>query len=352
MAMSDDRPKDAGASGSSVRDGVPMYSRSLEKHALGKLRDHWTAHMNQYDTVSHRQLDSGLPYLIDSQATESSLPSVIQPLASTDSHDASLFGRTITPVDASLNCNKATAFRGVDGAGYGTNSAWYSDQIRKLRAAVGRQESIKDEHNEEVRGVGSGDRHAEERTRPVDSGDSSLCAGDIGAVPPPDWDTVSRYVPERLLPLFQQNDTRFQPHLDLLREHRRLLLQEYQANRDELPAPEMGHKRKAPNAALTEAEKRANHTASEQKRRANIRKSYEMMCELMPSIHENDGRLATELSEGRISTRSELVILEHGACHCLPAVDDVECRLLMHQVLLQRKADLQRKLLARYTQAS
>lgn len=48
-------------------------------------------------------------------------------------------------------------------------------------------------------------------------------------------------------------------------------------------------------ALLTEAEKKANHIASEQKRRANIRKGYEMLCNIIPPLRE---ALEREKSKG------------------------------------------------------
>ncbi|KAK0547222.1 hypothetical protein OC845_004209 [Tilletia horrida] len=47
-----------------------------------------------------------------------------------------------------------------------------------------------------------------------------------------------------------------------------------------------GKKAKQGHVLLTEAEKKANHIASEQKRRANIRKGYEMLCEIVPPLKE------------------------------------------------------------------
>ncbi|CAO1634955.1 unnamed protein product [Parajaminaea phylloscopi] len=44
--------------------------------------------------------------------------------------------------------------------------------------------------------------------------------------------------------------------------------------------------KKPPHVLLTEAEKKANHIASEQKRRANIRKGYEMLCAGVPALRE------------------------------------------------------------------
>jgi len=45
-------------------------------------------------------------------------------------------------------------------------------------------------------------------------------------------------------------------------------------------------KQKSGHVLLTEAEKKANHIASEQKRRANIRKGYEMLCDIVPPLKE------------------------------------------------------------------
>ncbi|CAD6906800.1 unnamed protein product [Tilletia controversa] len=47
-----------------------------------------------------------------------------------------------------------------------------------------------------------------------------------------------------------------------------------------------GKKLKAGHVLLTEAEKKANHIASEQKRRANIRKGYELLCDIVPPLKE------------------------------------------------------------------
>ena len=334
------------SSSGSARGSTPMKTWALQAHALEKLRDHWTAHMDQYDTVSHRQLDSGLPYLIDSQATDKSLPLLMHPPRSTDSDGSALFGRNITPVHAPLYGNSGPSSpRNASNASYDISSSWYPGSNARFRTATDTTSNQRyaDEHIQSMRRAGDDAQVALSPESPLDSisGEAQVRATDLAPVIPPDWSVVSRHVPKHLLPLFQQSTTRDQPHLDILREHRRQLLQEHEEQRGKAPKQEVGHKRKAPNAALTEAERRANHTASEQKRRANIRKSYERLCELMPSIHDGDGQLASELSEGRTSTRSELVILEH-------AVNEIEQKLILHHSLLQRKADLQRKLLARY----
>ncbi|ORY92302.1 hypothetical protein BCR43DRAFT_498140 [Syncephalastrum racemosum] len=59
--------------------------------------------------------------------------------------------------------------------------------------------------------------------------------------------------------------------------------------------------RKAPHELLTEAEKKANHIASEQKRRQNIRLGFDQLIEVVPS-----------LSQGN---RSEALILQKSVEH-------------------------------------
>ncbi|KAE8226472.1 hypothetical protein CF319_g925 [Tilletia indica] len=59
-----------------------------------------------------------------------------------------------------------------------------------------------------------------------------------------------------------------------------------------------GKKLKAGHVLLTEAEKKANHIASEQKRRANIRKGYEMLCDIVPPLKEALEREATSKDGG------------------------------------------------------
>ncbi|UZJ55492.1 hypothetical protein CBS101457_004812 [Exobasidium rhododendri] len=57
-------------------------------------------------------------------------------------------------------------------------------------------------------------------------------------------------------------------------------------------------KKKASHVLLTEAEKKANHIASEQKRRANIRKGYELLCDLIPSLREDGEEAVSEDTMG------------------------------------------------------
>ena len=129
--------------------------------------------------------------------------------------------------------------------------------------------------------------------------------------------------------------------MDLLRERRHALLSERALHAPEHSVPQ---KRKY-QAALTEAEKRANHIASEQKRRANIRKSYEMLCEVVPALRNDNSQLVSELAEGRTSTRNEMIMLEK-------AIGEIELRLQQHHALLVRRAELQERVIHHFAHAS
>ncbi|KAI9498815.1 hypothetical protein BDB00DRAFT_748334, partial [Zychaea mexicana] len=59
--------------------------------------------------------------------------------------------------------------------------------------------------------------------------------------------------------------------------------------------------RKAPHELLTEAEKKANHIASEQKRRQNIRLGFDQLIEIVPSLNHGN--------------RSEALILQKSIDH-------------------------------------
>ncbi|KAF9050832.1 hypothetical protein BDZ89DRAFT_940339 [Hymenopellis radicata] len=76
---------------------------------------------------------------------------------------------------------------------------------------------------------------------------------------------------------------------------------------------------------LSPSQKKANHIQSEQKRRANIRRGYEALCEAVPSLREalaaqgqpeprkrrrtSNGGSAEEKLDGRAGPRSENVVL-------------------------------------------
>ncbi|KAL1934471.1 hypothetical protein VTP01DRAFT_6653 [Rhizomucor pusillus] len=52
--------------------------------------------------------------------------------------------------------------------------------------------------------------------------------------------------------------------------------------------PQGRRSRKAPHELLTEAEKKANHIASEQKRRQNIRLGFDQLIEIVPSLSQGN----------------------------------------------------------------
>ncbi|KAG0173216.1 hypothetical protein DFQ28_009301 [Apophysomyces sp. BC1034] len=59
--------------------------------------------------------------------------------------------------------------------------------------------------------------------------------------------------------------------------------------------------RKAPHELLTEAEKKANHIASEQKRRQNIRMGFDQLIEIVPTLNHGG--------------RSEALVLQQSVDH-------------------------------------
>ncbi|KAI9005847.1 hypothetical protein CLU79DRAFT_840935 [Phycomyces nitens] len=67
------------------------------------------------------------------------------------------------------------------------------------------------------------------------------------------------------------------------------------------PRPRERRHRKAPHELLTDAEKKANHIASEQKRRQNIRLGFDQLIDSVPSLHHGN--------------RSEALILQKSVEH-------------------------------------
>jgi Helix-loop-helix DNA-binding domain len=55
----------------------------------------------------------------------------------------------------------------------------------------------------------------------------------------------------------------------------------------ELSPRSSGRNKKAPHELLTEAEKKANHIASEQKRRQNIRVGFDQLVDIVPTLSQN-----------------------------------------------------------------
>ncbi|KAN0063915.1 hypothetical protein ACQY0O_003521 [Thecaphora frezii] len=115
-----------------------------------------------------------------------------------------------------------------------------------------------------------------------------------------DLATASQRLPETLRPYFvpPSEEKRKQPHLELLkRQHQEAGLVDENGKEigkeERKRAAELEKEKDAKKAAgaqghtlLTEAEKKANHIASEQKRRANIRKGYELLCDIVPPLKE------------------------------------------------------------------
>ncbi|KAG0165036.1 hypothetical protein DFQ30_009039 [Apophysomyces sp. BC1015] len=62
--------------------------------------------------------------------------------------------------------------------------------------------------------------------------------------------------------------------------------------------------RKAPHELLTEAEKKANHIASEQKRRQNIRMGFDQLIEIVPTL--NHGGRTVDHIKYLLSVKNDL----------------------------------------------
>ena len=178
---------------------------------------------------------------------------------------------------------------------------------------------------------------------------------------------VARYIPGELRELFQPPGSREQPHLDLLRHRKRRLAEAFATGDMSLSEDaqyfmqesKISKRRTTSQGLLTDAEKKANHIASEQKRRANIRRGYDMLVEKLPSLHsgamEPDAHTDMVDDEGRSSSFSEIVILEEGAS--LTILTDTANRRLRsclqeHHGLLLRKAAAQKRLLDIYSDAA
>lgn len=100
-------------------------------------------------------------------------------------------------------------------------------------------------------------------------------------------------------------------------------------------------KRKASNQGpLSIEEKKANHIASEQKRRSNIRKGYDTLASMLPAVTKTEPESVPE-EDARANLPNEVSIL-------LEAVEYLQGRLQRHEQLRQRKKDLQHQLFQRY----
>ncbi|SAM85207.1 uncharacterized protein UBRO_07765 [Ustilago bromivora] len=144
------------------------------------------------------------------------------------------------------------------------------------------------------------------KTAPTQS--SSLHTGPSGAVIRAladlasldlDLATALHRLPANLHPYFTPTrmEKRTQPHLEMLRQqHIEDGLIDARTGLEIKPEPteedlkreaeEAEKEKKGQHTSLTTEEKKANHIASEQKRRANIRKGYEMLCDIVPALRE------------------------------------------------------------------
>ncbi|KAI3625253.1 hypothetical protein CBS9595_000614 [Malassezia furfur] len=349
--------------------------------ALEKLRMHWTSHMDQYNIQSHPQFESPLPYLISSQLRKDPLP-LLRPRPRHGSHSLlrAMSTTTLPPLGRSLPknlwSNKASP--------YGKDPSWRSEQISFL-------------HSEQLRHTNAGQALPGPSMRPLPrygmnpySHSPVQMPGPIpleamnarrstsptppaiplrrpasyddrpGSNTPPkynvngtadmkmDINTVMRTIPRELHRFFALPDTKDQPHLNELRTRKRNLQQRID-NGDpdalaELREFRAAKRRSNPNGLLSEQEKKANHIASEQKRRANIRKGYDMLSNALPKLRNRgtDNKDEEPMdAENKSGVLSELAVLEE-------AIVVLEERLEEHRELLARKAELQTRILQSY----
>ncbi|WFD27046.1 hypothetical protein MNAN1_002042 [Malassezia nana] len=173
-------------------------------------------------------------------------------------------------------------------------------------------------------------------------------------IPQLNWHLLEQCIPSNLHWLFEPINTKHQPHLDKLRERKRKLDEAWSSGDMSLSEDaalimhEAKSKRKASSQGLlSEAEKKANHIASEQKRRANIRKGYDMLCSMVPGLEKN-GLESTqkkhsasdeEAGEQRGNSLSEMTILEEVLEHLMRRLKD-------HRMLLLKKHEVQQRVLS------
>lgn len=169
-------------------------------------------------------------------------------------------------------------------------------------------------------------------------------------VKPMSLDQIHRYVPPVLHHLFEPDSTQDQPHLDQLRIRKQRLHMAYTTgdwslSDDVAMLWSDSKKRRASNQGpLSIEEKKANHIASEQKRRSNIRKGYDTLASMLPSATKTEPKLLAE-EDARANLPNEVSIL-------LEAVEYLQRRLQRHEQLRKRKSDLQHQLFAQYASMS
>jgi hypothetical protein len=100
-----------------------------------------------------------------------------------------------------------------------------------------------------------------------------------------------------------------QPPARAARKHQQQQQKSESDDADQSPPatkPRTGRGKKPPHELLTEAEKKANHIASEQKRRQNIRVGFDQLVEIVPTLSQ--------------SHRSEALILQKCMLHDLDVI--------------------------------
>lgn len=342
---------------------------------------HWTSHMDQYDVMSHPHYESPLPYLISSQPQKDPLPllrpaqraspSLLHTVATSSGPSNPLHERRAMPKNL-WNGNPLA---------YGRDPNWRTEQISFLHSEQKRHASGHDFLAKSIKHPWPRAMPAEgphqptyEPNTPMEVNSMATTSKRTLSARPAEpnltrntpeipthnkaeieptidlnMEAVKERIPSALQRYFTPSGTHVQPHLDILRERKRELQRKLEQG-DPTAVAEVHEARAAKrrtnaNGLLSDKEKKANHIASEQKRRANIRKGYDMLCDALPGLRarQPDGEEEeAEESEGKSNGYSELAVLEE-------ATDVLEQRLHEHRRLLMRKADLQSQVLNSYS---
>ncbi|WFD30046.1 hypothetical protein MSPP1_001059 [Malassezia sp. CBS 17886] len=198
---------------------------------------------------------------------------------------------------------------------YGKDPDWRSAQLSFLHAEQQRAESVgAPPPPASVVPAAAGAAPAAAGDADYDAHDDlPLDLSDLTQVPHVDVSLAYQRVPSDALALFAPHSTRQQPHLDVLRARR----EKHEREDPDRPADgaaevhKVAKRKSSSQGLLSDAEKKANHIASEQKRRANIRKGYEMLSDALPALQ---AEAAPVDEEGRPGSFSEIAILNEGTC--------------------------------------
>lgn len=364
-------------------DMSPHQSAPLSEAVMEKIPMSRTPHMEQYDGVSHPQNQSLLPYLISSRSREDTIMRnraalrSSTPGASTSSggshamYKAPLWrssSLSVMPSSQKFSLRPSSQHdpygfvrMAPDEMGNPRYFRWYQRerQVPSIRSMQHPYLARRYVHRP-MEYAHRAQMMPTPQTPPRPSQTPIQAPGEVASVlepylspstpstdvEPPSLDHVSRLVPSALHHVFEPDSTRDQPHLDKLRVRKQRLHMAYTTGDWSLSDDVAmlwtdSKKRKASNQGpLSIEEKKANHIASEQKRRSNIRKGYDTLASMLPAVTKTEPESVPE-EDARANLPNEVSIL-------LEAVEYLQGRLQRHEQLRQRKKDLQHQLFQRY----